>query len=247
MTISTFLKVAFVSDTHSFHRRVNVPQCDILVHCGDATGSGRHDLAEANLLDFINWMAELPAKEKVFVPGNHDELIENQPELWVKRFQNRNIHLLMGTEDLYPGYAAQEPELFSRNINLMGLKIWGSPITPRFCNWPFMRDRNGPIANIWADIPEDTHLVVTHGPAYGILDTNMFGHLCGCEDLRNQLRFMSRNLLIHASGHIHEAYGLEEVGNTLFINASCADARYRISNQAVLVEVELGDDPMVRY
>lgn len=246
---STFIKVAFISDTHSFHRRVKIPDCDILIHAGDVTGSGRHDLAEANLLDFINWMADLPIKEKVFVPGNHDCLIENQPELWVKRFKNRGIHILMGTDDLYPGTVTQEPELFNRNIELMGLRIWGSPITPTFCNWSFMRNKNGPIANIWADIPEDSHIVVTHGPAYGINDYNMSGHLCGCMDLRGKVSFMGRNgyPLIHACGHIHESYGTHELGDTLCINASCADARYRISNQAVLVEVELGEQNLVRY
>jgi len=28
------MKIAVISDTHSFHRRLDVPEADLLVHCG---------------------------------------------------------------------------------------------------------------------------------------------------------------------------------------------------------------------
>ena len=36
----TKLRVVVISDTHGMHRKVNVPDGDVLVHCGDFCGHG---------------------------------------------------------------------------------------------------------------------------------------------------------------------------------------------------------------
>lgn len=61
-------------------------------------------------------------------------------------------------------------------------------------------------------------IVVTHKPAYGILDYRTPGGESGSLEL---LRFCEENsVLLCLSGHIHEHWGFEEYGGTVFLNPS---------------------------
>ena len=66
------MKILHLSDTHGVHRRLeNLPEADILVHSGDFTMAG----SEAEAIDFMNWLCDLPYKHKIFICGNHDECL----------------------------------------------------------------------------------------------------------------------------------------------------------------------------
>lgn len=91
-----------ISDTHGQHHLVtDLPDADIIVHCGDFTNDG----TEEEVLDFLNWFIELPYAHKVFVTGNHDlclwdaESIEDLPE---------NVHFLQ-----------------DRSCEIYGIKFYG--------------------------------------------------------------------------------------------------------------------------
>ncbi len=82
------MKILQISDTHNLHRKLtNLPEADVIVHCGDFTEQG----TEEETLDFLNWFIELPYKHKIFITGNHDlclrdaEGIEGLPD---------NVHFL---------------------------------------------------------------------------------------------------------------------------------------------------------
>jgi len=63
------MKIVQISDTHGLHRRItDIPEGDVLVHCGDFSHNG----TEEEVLDFLNWFIELPHPQKIFVTGNHD-------------------------------------------------------------------------------------------------------------------------------------------------------------------------------
>ena len=63
------LRILHISDTHGVHRCLrDLPKADILVHSGDFTMSG----SEAETLDFLEWLCDLPYRHKVLVAGNHD-------------------------------------------------------------------------------------------------------------------------------------------------------------------------------
>lgn len=63
------MTIVQISDTHNCHRQLaNLQAADVLVHCGNFTDMG----TEQEVLDFLNWLIELPYKHKVFVTGNHD-------------------------------------------------------------------------------------------------------------------------------------------------------------------------------
>lgn len=63
------MKILHISDTHGKHRELtDMPSADVLVHSGDISNYGTED----EVLDFLNWLIELPYKHKIFVIGNHD-------------------------------------------------------------------------------------------------------------------------------------------------------------------------------
>lgn len=63
------MKILHLSDTHNKHRQLtDLPDADVFVHCGDFTDNG----TEEEVLDFLNWLIELPYPHKIFITGNHD-------------------------------------------------------------------------------------------------------------------------------------------------------------------------------
>jgi len=47
-----------------------------------------------------------------------------------------------------------------------GIRIWGSPWQPWFCDWAFNVER-GELMKYWKLIPTDTDVLMTHGPPIG--------------------------------------------------------------------------------
>ena len=77
------MKIIQFSDTHGKHHLLkNLPEGDVIIHCGDFTEDGTED----EVLDFLNWFMVLPHPHKIFVTGNHDlclwdaENIEGLPD-----------------------------------------------------------------------------------------------------------------------------------------------------------------------
>ncbi len=202
------MKIIALSDSHNLHSRIEVPECDILIHAGDATTRGTPE----EIMSFLDWMAAQKSKYKVFVPGNHDRDIEKNPEFYKEKAQGRGISLLID-------------EL----IELDGLKVYGSPITPYFCNWAFNRFPGSEIQAHWDKIPSGMDIIVTHGPAYQILDLNMLNQNCGCDQLLSKLLEVKPK--VHICGHLHENYGLKEFMGIKFYNVALCNERYRIAEK----------------
>lgn len=81
------------SDTHGHHRALQVPEdADIVICAGDAV---EDDLKGGEYDDFIDWFAELPAKWKIYVPGNHELSFDlDQADGIVKQFEAAGITVL---------------------------------------------------------------------------------------------------------------------------------------------------------
>jgi hypothetical protein len=95
--------------------------------------------------------------------------------------------------------------------------IFGSPYSPRHGTWAFRYDRadHDPGSNqattmapsaaeLWAAIPQDVDILLTHTPPYGHCD----GFL-GCQELRKALAEVRPRL--HVCGHFHQSRGAERV------------------------------------
>jgi len=210
-------KICFISDTHGLHRSMqySVPKCDILAHTGDVSNVGEY----SDVVRFLDWFIDQPAKHHVYIAGNHDWLFQIGKE---KR---------QDAIDRYPLIHYLE----SSSVTLEGLKIYGDPHQPEFCNWAFNLPRGKKLKEKWDKIPEDTDVLLTHGPPMGILDEAPRGGRVGCVDLLD--RVYQVNPKIHAFGHIHCEYGKEQKGSTLFVNSSICNESYQPINEPILVEV----------
>lgn len=211
------MKIIAISDTHNKHKTLGtLPECDLLIHAGDATGQGR----ESEIKNFAQWFHKQPAKHKIFVPGNHEKEFEN----------NLPASLLWFTEHC-PGAHV----LINESITINGLKIYGSPVTPYFLNWAWNEHITG-LQKAWATIPTNTDILITHGPAYGILDTTFPGNKSlGCLVLLKEIqeRVLPK---IHICGHIHGGYGKATVKATTHYNVSICNEMYQPINPITVVD-----------
>ena len=178
------MKIVAMSDTHMVHPRLHVPRCDLLVHCGDFSRRG----SLAALVTFARWYAEQPAPARILVAGNHDFICDENRAI-VREVTARH------------GITYLEDEA----AEVLGLRLYGSPITPAFGSWAFQRRRGSDIAAVWARIPDGVELLVTHGPPHGLGDRIFLGRHVGCEALRVRVEQLAPRL--HLFGHIHEAHG----------------------------------------
>jgi Icc-related predicted phosphoesterase len=207
------MRIVCLSDSHGQHRAVPIPPGDVVIHAGDVSKRGENE----ELADFLDWFGGLPHRYKIFVGGNHDFLLEDAP---------RDFARMVPDNCLY---------LNDSGVEIEGITVWGSPITPFFFDWAFNRHRGADIRKHWDLIPARLDILVTHGPPYGILDRTARGQRVGCEELLSVVERLRPRL--HLFGHIHEAYGQVEMDGTRFVNASVLDLHYRRVNAPVVVEL----------
>lgn len=194
---------------------------DLLIMAGDCTSNDRVPA----WCKFFEWCDKQEYKHKILIAGNHDGFLS-------QCIPSSDTREILG--ELHEGCEY----LCDSGITIEGLKIWGSPWTPTFYDWYFMKDRGADIKAMWDLIPEDTDILITHGPPYGILDTNKQGHHCGCEELREAVMRVKPTL--HIFGHIHGGYGKQTSlwpnGEAVtFINAAHMNEDYEPVNKPIRV------------
>lgn len=215
------------SDTHGLHHKIppeHQPEADVLLHAGDFTNSG--ELSQVK--SFAQWLKEYPVKEKVVIAGNHDLSFDED----YCKTRLKKTSMCIEAKTILQGSCRY---LEDESVEVFGYRIYGSPWQPEFCDWAFNLPRGEALAKVWAKIPEQLDILMTHGPAYGILDQCQSGLRAGCEDLLKAIR--KRSVQVHLSGHIHEGYGYEEVGKTFFMNASTCTFFYRPTNPPLLFDL----------
>lgn len=206
------VRIVAISDTHSMHRALVLPEGDILIHAGDLTGRGQLEEIE----DFNSWLGMLPFQYKIIIAGNHDWAFQLTPDI-AQRMLTNGIYLQ------------------DSGIHLLGLKFWGSPWQPWFFNWAFNLHRGRPLREKWDLIAPDTDVLITHGPPQGIGDLTISGDQAGCEELLTVVKRVSPT--VHIFGHIHEGYGIVKQGATTFVNASTCTFSYQPINQPIILDV----------
>jgi len=224
------VKLVIISDTHEQHEHVQVPEGDVLIHCGDWTHRGDPVAIEK----FLNWFSAQPHKHKVFIAGNHELSLEGRSKDAAFEFikseytdKNSNLHFLHNS-----------------SVVIEGLNFYGSPATPFFCNWAFNFQRGKDIAIEWKKIPDNVNVLITHGPSYGILDmvednsSNRGRDLHqGCKDLAERISFL-RELELHCCGHLHTDGGkYQKVLGVTYVNAAVCTERYQPTNLPVEIEI----------
>lgn len=184
-----------------------------ILHLSDTHGFHRRlrDLPEANVIvhsgdftmngseeeaiDFINWFCDLPYEHKIFICGNHDECLFGATIGGL----DSNVHYLCNS-----------------GVEIEGIKFYGVPMFMADC----LSNRQ---KEYYVQLPNDTDVLITHQPAYGILDCDNGFHY-GSEELLTSL--VRINPRIHLFGHIHKQYGTTTNSITIFSNGSVMDTNY---------------------
>ena len=210
------VRVACASDLHE--HLVPVPECDLLVVAGDLTFAfgGSDDKRSWLNGPFAEWLDRAPAAEVVVVAGNHDVDIEQS-----------GFPAGLGCHYLQ-----------DEGIELLGLRIWGTPWQPWFHDWAFNAPRiEGEtfLAEKFAAIPADADVIVCHGPPLGYGDRAGAGRV-GSSALTETVDRVRPRLLV--CGHIHDDPGRFARGDTTIVNASVVDQRYEPVNEIAIVDLD---------
>lgn len=229
------ITICGISDTHTYHRKVEIPKCDILCVSGDLTYKGERHV----LVDFDKWCGNLKeqqlVKEVVIIAGNHDLVFDSA------KYNSYNPY----AKDIFTNCIYLE----NSSCEVLGLKIYGSPATPAFCNWAFNYTHQE-LVGIFSKIPEDTDILLTHGPCYKILDNvarwetkvtakgertvKKIDHV-GCKALLEVVGRVKPKL--HIFGHLHDGHGKYLGEDTIFINGSICTEQYQPTNQPIVVGI----------
>ncbi len=156
---------------------------------------------ESEALDFLNWFCDLPYAHKIFICGNHDECLYGAKIDGL----DPNVHYLHNS-----------------SIEIYGLKFYGVSM--------FMNDCIAPRQDQFYDnIPADTDILITHSPAYGILDFDDNTHY-GSEKLLERITTIKPKY--HLFGHVHKQHGILQQNGTFFSNGAIMNADYSHMNDS---------------
>lgn len=210
-----------ISDLHGYYPKLEGG--DLLIVAGDLTA--RDD--EIQHAELSCWLKKQPYKKIVIISGNHDVCI--QEEMYYHNQPGSKIAYLEDGKDEFEG-----------------LKIWGSPWSNHF------KGMNPACAAFTGNeklleekfnlIPNDTDILVTHTPPYGILDAvtrypKFRVEFCGSSILRNRLNQIKPKL--HVFGHIHEGHGISIINHTdvqtTCVNASIMNEVYSPVNKPIRI------------
>ena len=213
------MKIWHISDTHTYHGLLDIPNnIDMVIFSGDCSNPRDPYLNKPEVEDFLAWYESLPIKYKIFVAGNHDTSIERGL-----------IHKL--------DFASKGIIYLENNYTeIEGLKIWGSPITPTFGDWAFMKARHK-THELWQQIPNDTDIVIIHGPPVNVLDLsyNRLNQLEFCGDKALKKRLIDINPKLVCFGHVHNC---DDIINAGTMKLSIRDTIY--SNGSVVTDGKFG-------
>lgn len=191
------MRIVAVADTHTFEKDLGrLPDGDVFIHAGGLCRGGRLE----ELRPVAEWIRGQQHRHKVVIAGNHDWCFAREPE------------------------AAREPlgegveYLQDAEIELGGVRFWGSPWQPEYMGWAFNLPRGPALAARWALIPDGIDVLITHGPPAGIGDWLGEGGRSGCADLLAAVR--RGRPLLHLFGHIHQDGGFWQVDGVSFTNVT---------------------------
>lgn len=212
------MRLVCISDTHSLHEKIlPIPDGDVLVHAGDCTGSG----SLPQLDDFTRWLGSQPHRHKILIAGNHDWCFEKYPKWSREMCEKQGITYLRGEA-----------------TSIEGLNFYGFPWQPVF-RWMAFNAKEGERWGRLKLVPDNTDVLVTHGPALGIFDyIPDLGQHVGCFPLGKKIDQLPQ-LKAHICGHIHESYGfaVRESDGIKFANASICTERYKPINPPIIIDL----------
>jgi Icc-related predicted phosphoesterase len=207
------MRIVLIADTHEHRRELVVPDGDVLIHAGDITAMSKRPWMYRH---FDIWLGELPHRHKIIIPGNNDYLLEEPKER---------------------GVITNATLLIDSGVEIEGIKIWGSPVTPLY-GGAFGKSRPEDRQRHWALIPEGLDILITHTPPFAILDHG--GNAERREGCPHLLEAVSRAFpRLHVFGHIHAGYGTLRTSDTIFVNASLLGDSGNLDRKPIVIDLQV--------
>jgi predicted phosphodiesterase len=218
------MRLVCISDIHSLHEKMpQIPEGDVLIHAGDCTGSGSLPQIDA----FTQWMGAQPHAHKILIAGNHDFCFDKNLRDQVWSVWSRNMCEQNGITYLR-----------GESVSIHGLNFFGFPWQPIFKHMAF-NAREDELRGRLKRVPENTHVLISHGPALRIFDyiPAERAHV-GCHALAQRIEQLP-SLKAHICGHIHESHGFatRESDGVKFANASICTERYEPTNTPIIIDL----------
>lgn len=220
-----------ISDLHGFYPELK-GEGDLLIVAGDLTGADRPN----EYRQFNEWICRQKYRLKVVIGGNHDNLCQRGIEIVGEDGKRERTCPISAEDTLY---------LCDSGTELDGLKIWGSPWTLRFeginplCA-AYCLKYDSELAEKWKLIPDDTDILITHSPPYGIGDVIQRGASVGSRSLLDMCGTTESRVqpMLWVFGHIHECGGQKrQVGRTTLVNASYVNVFYQPVHAPIRIEL----------
>jgi len=197
----TQVRIVCISDLHSLPLPSTLPPGDILTVAGDLT-EGRPSQLLSRLKELQNLKSQFPF---IFViGGNHDRALDDKCDSRDAPIYDDQAE----REECRRAFRTASDVVYLENsgveicVNGRTIKVWGSPgslATTRQTCFGYAAGKDA--QDLWAQIPADTDILITHGPPLGYLD----GDGLGCGELRKALWRVKP--LAHIFGHVHEGHG----------------------------------------
>jgi Icc-related predicted phosphoesterase len=218
------MKIAAISDLHGHlppPETTEIQEADILLIAGDICPGGRAKQQFFWLeTKFKRWLSRI--EKPVFgVAGNHDWPFDGNEYPSLKE-EIRNLELPW----TYLEDSGTEYE---------GFKIWGSPWQPPFFDWAFNLEESL-LAEKFAKIPDDTDILITHGPPNGYGDIVRDGSHAGSRSLLHAIERVRPKL--HVFGHIHPGRGSYFYDGMRLANVTVVNEQYRMVHKPFVWELQ---------
>jgi predicted phosphodiesterase len=154
------IKVAVISDTHKRQDELNIPEADVLLHCGDftiyrdwtqfseqcknenLTLKQKLEILPKSIVQFNEFLGCLKHAHKIVILGNHDSALRVFTKDEIQKHVLSNCTYLSDSS----------VSLFDGQLNIYGTS-WDNK-------------------EKWTRIPLDMDILMTHEPPYGICDHN---------------------------------------------------------------------------
>ncbi|KAH7079225.1 Metallo-dependent phosphatase-like protein [Paraphoma chrysanthemicola] len=209
---SRLVSVRFLvmSDTHSHRLPSRLPECDVLLHCGDMTEDGSPE----SIFEAIQAIANIQAELKLAIAGNHEISLDEGyylDEGGNPKDIERAQEVVSAASENGVTFLGEGTHTFTLSSGAT-FNIYASPYTPQYGASAFQyatnEDRFNPSQTTpsWA---KNVASSATKIPDNYILDATADGRSAGCEHLRRALDRVRPKL--HCFGHIHSAYGAQRL------------------------------------
>ena len=204
-----------------------IPDGDVFVHAGDLMYEG----TPAEWQSRIDWLASLPHKVKLIVPGNHDFYTQHYEGLARSQLRKQAGFKMVTLED---GLIK-----LPNGMTMLGIQwVTGLP------GWAWSKDDEW-LEDKLTKAAYRPHIVVSHAPVYGVVD-KLYPHKHGyAQESVGTIAFANwlRQTPVFARpehwfcGHIHESYGSDSLYGVQFHNVAMCDRRYEQVNPPIVVDV----------